>query len=194
MEIGQSYLEQLRDQPFTGGLLPKVIAAYNAGPTPVANWNAMIADGGDPLLYIESIPYWETRGYVMTVLRNYWMYENQEGRKSTSRRRWRRGCGPKFPGPLQGATAVKLSVRHAAFRQDVAMPIDERSRVPPVRIAVLTVSDTARRPTTARATRLVERSDRLRAIYWPRGDRARRCRRDRRAASRLDRRSAGRLS
>src|SRR5204863_2701784 len=64
MEIGQSYLEQLRDQPFTGGLLPKVIASYNAGPTPVANWNTMIKDGGDPLLYIESIPYWETRGYV----------------------------------------------------------------------------------------------------------------------------------
>jgi soluble lytic murein transglycosylase len=117
MEIGQSYLEQLRDQPFTGGLLPKVIASYNAGPTPVANWNAMIKDGGDPLLYIESIPYWETRGYVMTVLRNYWMYENQEGRKSTSREALAQGLWPKFPG-MQGPTAVKLSVRQLAFHQD----------------------------------------------------------------------------
>jgi len=79
MEIGQSYLEQLRDSPMTGGLLPKVIAAYNAGPTPVQAWNAGMKDNGDPLLYIESIPYWETRGYVMTVLRNYWMYELQAG-------------------------------------------------------------------------------------------------------------------
>ena len=62
LEVGQSYIEQLRDQPFTGGLLPKVIAAYNAGPTPVAAWNSVTHDGGDPLLYIESIPYWETRG------------------------------------------------------------------------------------------------------------------------------------
>ncbi|WP_150531515.1 transglycosylase SLT domain-containing protein, partial [Staphylococcus aureus] len=117
MEIGQSYLEQLRDQPFTGGLLPKVIASYNAGPTPVANWNAMIKDGGDPLLYIESIPYWETRGYVMTVLRNYWMYENQEGRKSSSREALAQGMWPKFPG-MQGPAAVKLSVRKLAFHQD----------------------------------------------------------------------------
>jgi soluble lytic murein transglycosylase-like protein len=98
MEIGQSYLEQLRDNPLTQGLLPKVIASYNAGPTPVELWNSAIKDNGDPLLYIESIPYWETRGYVMTVLRNYWMYELQEGRKSVSREALVEGLWPKFPG------------------------------------------------------------------------------------------------
>ncbi|AQR75700.1 lytic transglycosylase [Sphingomonas sp. LM7] len=112
MEIGQSYLEQLRDQPFTGGLLPKVIAAYNAGPTPVTAWNSLSKDNGDPLLYIESIPYWETRGYVMTVLRNYWMYENQEGRASASRSALTQGLWPKFPG-LPGAKAVKVTARIA---------------------------------------------------------------------------------
>lgn len=107
MELGQSYIEQLRDAPYTGGLLPKVIATYNAGPTPVQTWNTTIHDGGDPLLYIESIPYWETRGYVMIVLRNYWMYELQEGRKSTSREALVQGLWPRFPG-LPGATAVRL--------------------------------------------------------------------------------------
>lgn len=110
MEIGQSYLEQLRDLPFTGGLLPKVIAAYNAGPTPVEAWNTLTKDNGDPLLYIESIPYWETRGYVMTVLRNYWMYEGQDGRKSDSREALAQGMWPKFPG-LPGAKAVRLGGR-----------------------------------------------------------------------------------
>jgi soluble lytic murein transglycosylase len=112
MEIGQSYLEQLRDQPFTGGLLPKVIAAYNAGPTPVTAWNSLTRDNGDPLLYIESIPYWETRGYVMTVLRNYWMYESQDGRKSLSREALAQGLWPRFPG-LPGASGVKVSSRTA---------------------------------------------------------------------------------
>lgn len=107
MEVGQSYLEQLRDQPFTGGLLPKVIAAYNAGPTPVARWNGTTRDNGDPLLYIESIPYWETRGYVMIVLRNYWMYERREGRPSPSRAALAQGLWPRFPG-LPGATAVRM--------------------------------------------------------------------------------------
>jgi len=109
MEVGQTYLEQLRDQPCTGGLLPKVIAAYNAGPLPVGNWNAQARDGGDPLLYIESIPYWETRGYVTTVLRNYWMYERETGKSaSPSRVALAQGMWPKFPG-LPGAPAVRLS-------------------------------------------------------------------------------------
>jgi len=106
-EVGQSYLEQLRDQPCTQGLLPKVIAAYNAGPSPVSVWNAQAKDGGDPLLYIESIPYWETRGYVMTVLRNYWMYEGQAGKPSASRAALAQGLWPRFPG-MTGASAVRV--------------------------------------------------------------------------------------
>lgn len=114
MELGQSYIEQLRDSSFTGGLLPKVVAAYNAGPTPVTNWNSTIRDNGDPLLYIESIPYWETRGYVMIVLRNYWMYELQEGRKSNSRAALVDGMWPRFPG-LPGATAVRIGGRSPSY-------------------------------------------------------------------------------
>ncbi|WP_228275293.1 lytic transglycosylase domain-containing protein [Stakelama tenebrarum] len=108
MEVGQSYLEQLRSSSFTGGLLPKVIAAYNAGPTPVSEWNATVRDNGDPLLYIESIPYWETRGYVMIVLRNYWMYERQEGKASASRAALAQGLWPRFPG-MPGESAVRMS-------------------------------------------------------------------------------------
>jgi len=107
--VGQRTLERLRDQSFTGGYLPKVIAAYNAGPVPVAGWNSIVKDGGDPLLYIESIPYWETRGYVTTVLRNYWMYESKEGRtRSASRAALAQGMWPKFPG-LPGPSAVRLT-------------------------------------------------------------------------------------
>ena len=113
IEIGQSYLELLRDRPATGGLLPKVIAAYNAGPMPVEGWNTQIRDGGDPLLYIESIPYWETRGYVVTVMRNYWVYETEMGKAgSPSRAALAQGLWPRFPG-LTGATAVRIAARSA---------------------------------------------------------------------------------
>ena len=115
MDIGQRHLERLRDMAgVTGGLLPKVIAAYNAGPRPVGDWNAIVHDNGDPLLYIESIPYWETRGYVTTVLRNYWMYEAQGGRKaSASRSALAQGMWPRFPG-LPGAAAVRMTTRAPA--------------------------------------------------------------------------------
>ncbi len=113
MDIGQRHLERLRDMGLTGGLLPKVIAAYNAGPKPVQDWNSIVRDGGDPLLYIESIPYWETRGYVVTVLRNYWMYEAQGGKTALpSRAALAQGMWPRFPG-LPGASAVRLNARPA---------------------------------------------------------------------------------
>lgn len=109
IDIGQRHIEKLRDMGLTGGLLPKVIAAYNAGPKPVGEWNAIVHDGGDPLLYIESIPYWETRGYVVTVLRNYWMYESLGGKaKSPSRVALAQGMWPRFPG-LPGDSAVRMT-------------------------------------------------------------------------------------
>ena len=120
IEIGQSYLEQLRDQPATGGLLPKVIAAYNAGPVPVAAWNADARDDGDPLLYIESIPYWETRGYVVTVLRNYWMYEAR-GRQEIAQPR-RAGAGPvaALSRPAGRRARCGIERRHGRSRRALA--------------------------------------------------------------------------
>lgn len=103
MDFGQSYLQLLSGDTATGGLLPKVIAAYNAGPTPVARWATEVRDNGDPLLFIESIPYWETRGYVGTVLRNYWMYEAQSGKPSISRSDLAQGKWPRFPGQVRSS-------------------------------------------------------------------------------------------
>ena len=108
MGFGQSYLQMLRDSAATGGLLPKVMAAYNAGPAPVQRWNTEIRDFGDPLLWMESIPYWETRGYVAIVMRNYWMYERQAGGASESRMGLVQGLWPRFPG-LAGAESVRIS-------------------------------------------------------------------------------------
>ncbi len=107
LEYGQTFIETIRDMSATGGMLPKVIAAYNAGPLPVGEWNAKVRDSGDPLLYIESIPYWETRAYVATVMRNYWMYQLEAGEKTNSMAALSQGMWPRFPG-LPGPTAVRL--------------------------------------------------------------------------------------
>jgi hypothetical protein len=77
---------------------------------PVARWNVAIRDNGDPLLWMESIPYWETRGYVSIVMRNYWMYERQAGGPSESRTGLVQGMWPKFPG-LTGAESVRIAAR-----------------------------------------------------------------------------------
>ena len=95
IDYGQAFIELIRGNAATRGQLPKVIAAYNAGPVPVQRW--AYYDRGDPLLWIESIPYWETRFYVPAVLRNMWVIQGLKGEQtptltSLSQNKW-----PDFP-------------------------------------------------------------------------------------------------
>jgi soluble lytic murein transglycosylase-like protein len=96
LAFGQSFIEKMKSDSSTAGQLPRVIASYNAGPLPVAKW-AGINDKGDPTLWIESIPYWETRYYVPAVLRNMWVYQGLDDEdtptlKAMAEHRW-----PAFP-------------------------------------------------------------------------------------------------
>ena len=115
LAFGQQHLQMLKDSSGTQGLLPKVMAAYNAGLVPVTRWNSEIRDQGDPLLWIESVPYWETRGYVNIVMRNYWMYERQAGGPSESRMALVQGMWPTFPG-LTGSNAVRMAANGVIVR------------------------------------------------------------------------------
>ncbi len=115
LAFGQRHLETLKNDPGTQGLLPKVMAAYNAGPLPVRRWNTEVNCQGDPLLWIESLPYWETRGYVNIVMRNYWMYERQAGGASESRMELVQGMWPTFPG-LAGSEGVRIAANGAIIR------------------------------------------------------------------------------
>lgn len=108
MEYGQRYLENLRDMSATGGLLPKVMAAYNAGPQPVERWNSEVKDNGDPLLFIESLPYYETRAYVNIVMRNYWMYQIQAKGSADCLTGMAQGLWPTFPG-AKGVRMVRVA-------------------------------------------------------------------------------------
>src|SRR5690606_14246696 len=62
--IGTAYLRQMEDKY---GRTYLAIAAYNAGPSPVARWQSQ-RPGMDPDFWIETISYKETRDYVARVL------------------------------------------------------------------------------------------------------------------------------
>ena len=102
LAFGQRNLEMLQEDPATRDQLPKIMAAYNAGLTPVRRWESEINDLGDPLLYMEAIPYWETRSYVAIVMRNYWMYERQANTPSPSRIALAQNAFPAFPSVATG--------------------------------------------------------------------------------------------
>jgi len=71
--VGERYLQNLMTQ--TNGNLFQLAAAYNAGPAALTRWLTARPDlTDDPLLFIESIPYSETRNYIKHVMMNYWLY------------------------------------------------------------------------------------------------------------------------
>jgi soluble lytic murein transglycosylase-like protein len=96
LAFGQSFIEMMRRSSGTADQLPRVIASYNAGPLPVARW-ASINDKGDPVLWIESIPYWETRYYVPSVMRNMWVYQGLDNEDTPTLKAMAEHHWPSFP-------------------------------------------------------------------------------------------------
>lgn len=73
INIGTWYVSQLMKRFKNDPLL--VAAAYNAGPEAVQGWITKNGYQGERDLFVELIPYSETRGYVKKVLRNYAEYK-----------------------------------------------------------------------------------------------------------------------
>ena len=74
--LGERFLQSLMEQ--TNGNLFELAAAYNAGPAALTRWlGARPNLTDDPLLFIESIPYAETRNYIKHVMTYYWMYKKR---------------------------------------------------------------------------------------------------------------------
>ncbi len=79
MTLGQDYVEYLMEK--LNGNVIHAVAAYNAGPGNVAKWVEKGIAQHDPILFIESIPFTETRKYVKHVMSNWWMYQDRYNSK-----------------------------------------------------------------------------------------------------------------
>lgn len=79
--LGATYLDAQLAR-YEGSLL-LAAAAYNAGPGNANKWIARFGDpraeGVDPLVWVESIPFQETRKYVQRVFGNYMVYRARLG-------------------------------------------------------------------------------------------------------------------
>ncbi len=85
MQLGQRYLDHLLgfDDDKHRDLFSLAVA-YNGGPGNLRKWRKRIGQKVDPLLFIESIPSRESRGYVERVLSNLWIYRARLGQPSPS--------------------------------------------------------------------------------------------------------------
>lgn len=74
LELGQTYIEKLLENKAVENDLLSLAIAYNAGPGKLARWKKERSHIHDPLMFIETIPYHETRAFVERVMANYWIY------------------------------------------------------------------------------------------------------------------------
>ena len=99
LDLGQRYVRKLLEADGVKGNLLCLAAAYNVGPNTVARWLATIKPGDDALLFLESIPFRETRSLVMHVLANFWAYRNRFDQSSPSLDAIAAGSWPMYDAP-----------------------------------------------------------------------------------------------
>jgi soluble lytic murein transglycosylase-like protein len=94
LSVGQRYVQKMFQFVEPDGNLFQLVVAYNGGPGNLQKWLKEVEHRGDPLLFIESLPSRETRGYVERVVANYWIYQDRLGEPKTTLDQVARGEWP----------------------------------------------------------------------------------------------------
>jgi len=112
MFLGQQHIVDLLAQPGIDNNIVKMLIAYNSGTGAMTKWEKKF-ETDDPLLYIESFPNVETRGYVKRVLSNLWLYQARLGQGNGSIQTLSNGEWPRYESSdsfVQGRTAEKARI------------------------------------------------------------------------------------
>ncbi|MCK0068592.1 lytic transglycosylase domain-containing protein [Kordiimonas laminariae] len=96
MALGQQYISHLLDMEYVDGNLFMALAAYNGGPGSLLEWRKEVPYQQDPLLFIESIGFYETRDYIERVMANLWLYRMRLGQETPSLDAVASGAWPAF--------------------------------------------------------------------------------------------------
>ena len=94
LQIGQNYVKMLLEDKNVGDNMFFLAASYNGGPHNVKKWVNRQNYDNDPLLFVEMIPWRETRLYVKKVVANYWIYNSRLGKDSQSLKQLSTGQWP----------------------------------------------------------------------------------------------------
>ena len=109
LRLGTTYLKIMYDANM--GHWERTLAAYNAGGSRVENWMGW-GQYREPAEFIESIPFSETRNYVLAVLRNASMY-----RKLYSEEVSGPLASDQFPPPVTKVAAAPVAGKKPSFNR-----------------------------------------------------------------------------
>ena len=120
MKVSQRYMQHLMRSPLAGEDMFKFAVAYNGGPGNLQRWKRKMKTTDDPLLFIESIPAWETRLYIERVFSNLWMYRSRLGQSAPTLDAIAQGAWPTYESldneTLLQAGTLNEATQHAQNR------------------------------------------------------------------------------
>jgi soluble lytic murein transglycosylase len=90
VSLGAAHLKDLLER--FDGQLPLALAGYNAGPNAARRW--LPADAQEPDIWIENIPYNETRNYVQRILWHTVVFGWLDGKQAQDTRSWLQDVRP----------------------------------------------------------------------------------------------------
>lgn len=96
LALGQHYLLWLMNDKQIQNNLIFTAVAYNSGPGNLYKLKNRMKYNDDPLLFIESIPFKETRGFVERIMSNYWIYQTLMNQEVLSLDNLIEGCWPLY--------------------------------------------------------------------------------------------------
>ncbi|MCL2737533.1 MAG: lytic transglycosylase domain-containing protein [Alphaproteobacteria bacterium] len=110
MFLGQQHIVELLALPNKNNCIIRMLVAYNTGPVAKNRWERRFQTD-DPLLYIESFPFAETRGYIKRVLSNLWIYRARLGQPLTNISELADGKWPKYGSYDQYVITLPRSIQ-----------------------------------------------------------------------------------
>lgn len=112
LSIGQEYMHYLFRHYTEEQDLFSLMIAWNAGPGNLKRWQGQLDDIDDPLLFIESIPAYETRAFVERVMTNFWIYRMRLGERLTSLDDVASGKRPRYVSqePVPEAADIRVAI------------------------------------------------------------------------------------
>ncbi|MBP7843752.1 MAG: lytic transglycosylase domain-containing protein [Proteobacteria bacterium] len=110
IKLGAQYMAQLTER---FGSVEKALAAYNAGPNRVVEWEKRYPVS-NMLLFMDLIPFRETRNYVTKILCNNYWYEKlyADKNKSSFRNTWQRPSALKSGKSLLVSRLVNMKTKN----------------------------------------------------------------------------------
>ena len=112
LDLGQKYLGLLLNDDLVKGDMFRLAVAYNAGPGNLSKWLRKAKFDSDPLLFVESIPWRESRLFVERVMTNFWIYRERFSQDSPSLDAVATGHWPIYFNLDNATKAVALNVRN----------------------------------------------------------------------------------